>query len=180
MKWRGNICLITLIIILCVSLAVSTAVTEGQIKTDADGQFLQDAYSSSSWLMILGDLALKQAASGDVKEFSRRMIEDQEKINQNLKRISDRKGIKLEADRDHIRQNTTSFLSKEYGAAFDRQYMSLMMDEHQRNVVLYKEEIEKGRDGDVKAFAGSVLGKLDAYYGKARNILANIPQPFLK
>jgi len=180
MKKRVKFCLITGMVILCLSLSVSQGVSDGQIKADTDRQFLQDAYASSSWLMILGDLALRQAASGDVKEFSRQMIDDQEKISQNLKRLSDRKGIKLEADRDQIRLNTTSFLSKEYGAAFDRQYMSLMMDEHQRNAVLYKGEIEKGQDGDVKAFAGGVLNKLEAYYGKARNILANIPQPFLK
>jgi len=180
MKWRGKFCLTTVMVFLCLFFAVSQALSDEQIKTDTDRKFLQNAYTSSSWMTTLGDLALRQAASGDVREFSRQMIEEQEKISRNLKRLSDSKGIKLESDRDHIRLNTTSFLSKEYGAAFDRQYMSLMMDEHQRNVLLYREEIEKGRDGDIKAFAGGALKKMEAYYERARKILSNIPQPFLK
>ena len=180
MKRMGKYSLIMTTTILCFCISASPVSADTKLQDDIDVRFLQDASASNSWMMTLGDLALRQAASGDVREFSRRMIEDQEGIRLNLKRLSDRKGVKLEADRDKIRLNTTAYLSKEYGAAFDRLYMSLLMDEHQRNVVLYKEEIEKGRDGDIKAFAGGVLKKLEAYTEMAKKILAGIPKPFLK
>jgi len=165
---------------LCLCIAVSSALSDMGMKEDNDVQFLQDAATSNSWMITLGELALRQAASRDVIVFSRQMVEDQGRIGQDLKRLSDRKGIKLAADNDIVRLNTTEYLSKEYGAAFDRLYMSLLSDEHQRDAVLYKKEAEKGQDDDIKAYAVRTMKKFEEYAVTAKKILADIPKPLLK
>jgi putative membrane protein len=179
MKKAGISCLLLVVAFLCCVL-VSQAIPEMQTKKASDRQFLQDASTSSSWLIGLGELALRQAAGGDVKTFSRRMIEDQGRISEELKELAVRKGIKLSPDNDIVRQNTGTYLSKEYGAAFDRLYMSLLMDEHRRDVALYAEEAEKGRDDEIKAFARRIVTKLKEYEEAARKILADMPKPLLK
>lgn len=180
MKKTEASCLALLITFICCYVLVSQAIPETRTKMASDKQFLQDASTSSSWMISLGELALRQAAGGDVKSFSRRMIEDQGRIGEDLKRLAARKGVNLAADDDVVRQNTTASLSKEYGAAFDRLYMSLLMDEHQRDVTLYAEEAEKGRDDDIKAFARKTVTKLKEYEDAARKILADMPKPLLK
>lgn len=164
----------------CLCIAVSSAMSDMRMKEDNDVQFLQDAIISNSWMIILGGLALRQAAGRDVIVFSRRMVEDQERIGQDLKRLSDRKSIRLTADNDIVRLNTTEYLSKEYGAAFDRLYMSLLLDEHQCDAVLYKKEAEKGQDDDIKAYALRIMTKLEEYAVTAKKILADMPKPLLK
>jgi putative membrane protein len=71
-------------------------------------------------------------------------------------------------------------MSKEYGAAFDRIYISLMIDEHQRDVALYRGEAEKGRDDDIKSFARKLIKRLEEYVGMAKKILISLPTPVLK
>ncbi|HVO67236.1 MAG TPA: DUF4142 domain-containing protein [Syntrophales bacterium] len=180
MKWTGKLCFIALAASMCLCIALALAQSGVKIKADGDARFLQDAFASCSWKLAIGNLALRQAASKETKKFTELMIADQDQICRDLKNLSDRKGITLSEDRDIVRQNTITFMSKEYGAAFDRLYVSLMVDEHQRDVVLYRDEAEKGRDDDIKAFAGKFIKRLEEYVGMAKKILVSIPQPMLK
>jgi putative membrane protein len=148
--------------------------------SSTDRQFLQEASLSSVWKVDLGKIALRQAASKDIQDFSSQMIKDQGKIGLDLKALTQRKGIILSGDVDVVRRNTSAFLSQEYGAAFDRNYISLMMDEHQRDIALYREETEKGKDVDIRAFARRIVGKLEEYAGRAKKILQELPKPLLK
>jgi len=179
MPWNKKITCVALAS-LCLGIGITFAQTNGVQEPFRDRQFLQDASISSAWKIALGKIALRQAASKDIKEFSKIMMTDQGQIYSDLKRLAQRKGTTLSEDIDPVHRNTIAFLSQEYGAAFDRNYISLMIDEHQRDTVLYREEAEKGLDADVRAFAGPIVRKLEEYVGLAKKILLDIPKPMLK
>ena len=180
MKWTGKLSLIALAASLFLCIALALAQSGLKVKTDGDTWFLQGAFTSCSWKLALGNLALRQAASMETKKFTELMIADQGQICRDLKILSDRKGIALSEDREIVQQNTITSLSKEYGAAFDRLYISLMIDEHQRDAALYTKEAEKGGDGDTRAFAGKFIKRLKEYVKMAEKILLDLPQPLLK
>jgi putative membrane protein len=179
MPWNKKITCVALAS-LCLGIGITFAQTNGMQEPFRDRQFLQNATISSAWKITLGEIALRQAASKDIKEFSKIMMTDQGQIYRDLKRLAQRKGTTLSEDIDPVHRNTIAFLSQEYGAAFDRNYISLMIDEHQRDAVLYREESEKGLDADVRAFAGPIVRKLEEYVGLAKKILLDIPKPMLK
>jgi putative membrane protein len=108
------------------------------------------------------------------------MIAEQKQILYDLEKISDREGIPLPRDVDAARRNTLIHFEQEYGAAFDRGYISLMHDEHQRDIALCREEIEQGKDADVRTFAGKVIEKIEKFVGMAKQILLDLPKPVLK
>jgi putative membrane protein len=145
-----------------------------------DRRFLQDMAAGSAWKVRLGELALRQAANGDIKVFSELMIAEQKQMLHDLERIADRKGIPLSRDADAPRRNTLIHFSQEYGAAFDRGYISLMLDEHQRDAALCREEIEKGKDADVRTFASQVIERIEKFISMAKQILLDLPKPVLK
>ena len=180
MKWARKLFFIVLGASLCLCIVSTVARSDTKTQIDADARFLQDAFTSSSWKLSLGNLALRQAASEEIRRFTELMITDQGKINRDLKVLSDRKGIILSGDNDIVHHNTITFMSKEYGAAFDRIYISLMIDEHQRDVALYRGEAEKGRDDDIKSFARKLIKRLEEYVGMAKKILISLPTPVLK
>ena len=165
---------------LCIGVNVTFA--QMDINQDAlrDRQFLRDASTSSAWKILLGGIALRQAASADIKNFSTMMIMDQGQIDGDLKMLAQRKGVTLPEDTDPVRRNTIAFLAQEYGAAFDRSYISLMMDVHQHDAALYREETEKGLDADIRAFAGRFVKRLEDYVAMAKKILTDLPKPLLK
>jgi putative membrane protein len=164
----------------CVGVSITFAQVDMNQQALRDRQFLQDASVSSAWLITLGDIALRQAASRDIKDFSKMMISDQGRIDGELKNLAKQKNIKLPEDTDPVRRNTIVFLSQEYGAAFDRNYISLMADVHQRDAALYREETEKGLDTDIRAFAGRFVKRLEEYVRTAKKILNDLPKPLLK
>ena len=149
-------------------------------QKDDDLTFLKEASRNSAWKMAMGEVAIKQAAGTSIREYGRKMMTDHERIHRELKALADKKGAALPAGFDKPRENTLQFLSKEYGAAFDRSYMSLVMDDNQEDAALYRAEANNGKDADIKAFATALLKQMEEYVRGAENILRDIPQPFLK
>ncbi|MEI7636865.1 MAG: DUF4142 domain-containing protein [Syntrophus sp. (in: bacteria)] len=178
---RTELFVITLLVITFLSLiTVTFALSNASSSRNDDLQFLQAAANNCVWKMNLGYLAKKQAASNAVKLYGGIMATDHGQYCQELNRLADRKGMTLAADPDQVRKNTFVFLSQEYGAAFDRNYISLMIDDNQRDLTLYRKEAEKGHDEEIRAFAANIIKKLESYVLAAEKILLDLPKPVLK
>ncbi len=164
-------------------LIFSTAITE---RTDADSPinddalFLQQAANSVTWMSALGELAQKQAASGDVRQYGVKMTEDYRKHIKELNLLARQKNISLSPDNDAARRNTTHFFSQQFGADFDRNYISLMEDENSSLVSRYRQESEKGLNARIRVFASEKVTILEGYVAWAHRILMDLPKPVLK
>lgn len=180
MKFRHGIVIAGLAALFCLGIGLTFARTAVSQGLSPDDRFLQDMAAGSAWKISLGDLALRQAANGDVKMFSELMIAVQRQNIRDLDAIMDRKGIVLSRDVDAARRNTLIHFSQEYGAAFDRGYISLMLDEHQLDAALCREEIEKGNDADVRTLASKILERIEKFVVMAKKILLDLPKPVLK
>jgi putative membrane protein len=174
--------LIGLVVLAGIALALaqgkSDAARAYQNLTDA--QLMQEAVNFSSFQIIMGELAVKQAAGREFKDYGKDMTAAHGQIYRDLEKIASGKGIKLAPDIDPVRQNTVRYYSQEYGAAFDRSYISLMVDENRRDAELYRYMAQKAGGKDLREFAGRVAPNLEGYAKRAEKILADLPFPFLK
>jgi len=161
-------------------IAVTLARSDMHTRPDDDLQFLQSASANCLWKITLGDLARKQAASRDVREFGATMATDHERYHRELSRLAGRRGIAFKEEPDRGRKATGEYFSREYGAAFDRDYISLMIDDNQRDLRLYRQEAQKGVDAEIRAFAAAIIKKLEGYVVTAEKILIGLPKPVLK
>lgn len=114
-----------------------------------DNLFLQQAVNSISWMIILGELAQKQAASSDIGKYGVRMADDYRKHLDTLNLLARQKGLSLVSDDNATRRNTTQSFSLKFGAEFDRDYISLMEDENNNQVILYRQEAQKELDAEI-------------------------------
>lgn len=145
-----------------------------------DGQFLQEALNYSSFQITMGEMAVRQAAGRDFKNYGRDMAAAHGQICRDLEKIAAKKGLKLSPDIDPVRRNTVSYYSREYGAAFDRNYIGLMIDENRRDARLYRYTAQNAADRDIREFAGRVAPDLEGYAKRAEKILTDLPFPVLK
>jgi putative membrane protein len=78
------------------------------------------------------------------------------------------------ADKDHQAmmkaQATKDKLSKYSGADFDREYMSMMVKDHTKDVKEFENASNKAKDPDVKAWASKTLPTLREHLQMARDI----------
>jgi putative membrane protein len=175
-----------LVVLAGIGTAIGLALAQGKsqqknaYRNMTDGQLLQEALNYSAFQVTMGEMAVKQAASGEFRNYGRDMAAAHGKIRGDLEKLAAGKGIRIAPDIDQVRLNTARILSNEYGAAFDRNYMSLMVDENRRDAGLYRHMAEYAADNDLREFAGRVAPVLEGYAKRAEKALADLPFPFLK
>src|SRR5690606_2105183 len=62
-------------------------------------------------------------------------------------------------------------LARTTGEEFDREYVDLMVDQHERDVQLFQKTAKGADDPDVRKFANQHLGKLQAHLDRAKNLM---------
>jgi putative membrane protein len=142
----------------------------GGTLSDDDREFMAEAAPGGMMEVELGRLAATKGQSTDVKRFGQRMVDDHSKANAELKQLAARKGVTLPADLKDEQKQERDRLSKLSGAEFDKEYMKLMVDDHDKDVEAFQDEAEDGGDADVKAFASKTLPTLKEHQSMAKEI----------
>ncbi len=114
----------------------------------------------------LGNLAQQQASSAKVKEFGALMVKDHSKANAELKSIASAKNIMLPSTYPQTIQQHIDEMKKMKGAEFDKHYMSMMVDDHVKDIALFK-TATKDNDTSISKFATKTLPVLETHLQKA-------------
>jgi putative membrane protein len=136
-------------------------------KGDAD--FIKDAAQGGMMEVELGKIAAEKASSDQVKQFGKRMQDDHSKANNELKKLASDIGVQLSGTLDKKHQGKVDKLAKLSGADFDRKYMLEMVSDHKTDVKEFQKEADKGKDPDVKKWAGQTLPTLKEHLQLAQS-----------
>jgi putative membrane protein len=139
-----------------------------------DRDFLDEAAQGGLVEVRLGEIAVKQAGSDDVKKFGQRMIDDHTKIDARLADIARDEGVILPAEPTRKQQQDIDKLSQLAGARFDKEYMNRMVDDHDHDVKAFEKEAKEAKDPEVKQFVESTLPTLHEHMALARQIQERI------
>jgi putative membrane protein len=129
----------------------------------SDKQFADKAATGGLAEVKLSKLAMEKGQSMQVKQFARKMVEDHNKANTELKQIAEKKGMTLPTQLDDKHQKAYERLTRLEGPDFDREYMKAMTDDHDDTVKLFKDQMENGKDPDLKSFAMKTLPTLEKH-----------------
>ncbi len=139
-----------------------------------DRKFIERAAKGGMAEVELGKLAQEKAASDQVKQFGKRMVDDHSKANDQLKSLAAAKGVQLPTELDRSDRREMDKLAKKSGADFDREYMSHMVSDHKKDVSDFKGEAKGATDADVKNFAASTLPTLEQHLDLAKSTEAAV------
>lgn len=151
-------------------LLSSVGVLAANTLNSTDQTFARDAAQSNLAEVALGNLAIKNGQSAEVKQFGKRMVSDHSKANERLMDVAIKQGITLPQQPKAADIKEENRLSKLKGEAFDRAYMRHMVKDHQNDVALFKQEAANGRDPGLKDFAKRTLSVLDTHLKLARGV----------
>jgi putative membrane protein len=124
----------------------------------ADKKFVENAAKGGMMEVSGGRAASKQAQSNDVKQFGARMVADHSKANNELKSIASKKGISLPSE-----EHAMNFKS-------DKDYMDMMVKDHQKDLAEFQKEAKSGSDPDLKQFADKTSKIVAEHLSMARRI----------
>jgi putative membrane protein len=141
----------------------------GETQAASPKEFIKHAAVGGMAEVKLGTLAQQRAASEEVKDFGKRMVDDHGKANAELKRIADKKDVTLPKDIDEKHRAVHDRLAKLRGEEFDREYMKAMLEDHRHDVAAFR-QASRSDDPDVRAFASETLPKLEEHLQTAERL----------
>src|SRR5437588_1195816 len=107
----------------------------------ADKTFMMNAAKGGMMEVEWGKLAAQNGQSADVKKFGNRMVTDHSKANSDLMALAKEEGVTLPGAKSLGKWKS------------DKDYMEMMVKDHQADLAEFQKEAQSGTDADLKAFA---------------------------
>lgn len=136
----------------------------------ADRAFVEKAAAGGLMEVQLGKMAQEKASDQQVKDFGKRMEDDHSKANDQLKSVAQSVGVTPPTSLPAKEQAQVDKLSKLSGADFDKQYMTMMVSDHKKDVAEFQKASKGAKDEGVKSFASSTLPTLQEHLKLAEEI----------
>ena len=158
------------------------AAPTGQVTTNqqsaaldpGDKTFMEKAAMGGKEEVELGQLAQEKAQNEQVKQFAQRMVTDHSQANSNLMDLSSKLNVTLPTSMDDQQQKDKEKLSKLNGAKFDKEYMKMMVEDHQKDVNDFQQQSQNAINSDVKSFASSTLPTLQQHLDLAKTVSESV------
>jgi putative membrane protein len=161
------------VVLAMVALALAQQKPKEQPTTGpslVDKQFVLGAASAGMLEVKLGQYASTNASNADVKKFGDQMVTDHSAANDKLKNIASTANIDIPSQLSDADQAELDRLTKLNGADFDKAYASQMVDDHNKAIALFLEEIDNGTNADLKSFAQDTLPTLKHHLEMAKEL----------
>lgn len=147
------------------------------VKNDNAGKdedFVKEAASGGLMEVELGKYAEQTALTQRVKNFASMMVRDHAKSNEELRALATTKNVNLPLTMDDSHSDMMSDLQKKKGEDFDKEYIKMMVDDHQKDIDEFKKQAEKGSDPELKAFAAKTLPVLESHLDSAKSVQSSL------
>jgi putative membrane protein len=166
--------LTTAVLVLAATQVGYSADRGATARAVSDEDFLIKAVASGVREVKFSELAEKQAANADVKNFAAQLVKDHNDANKEL--LSRAKGLKIAVITGLDKDKRTAYtnLGKLSGDDFDREYMRMMVEDHEKAVSLFRDYSTAGKNDDLRQFATKTLPTLKHHLEEARNLFAKL------
>ena len=114
--------------------------------------------------VTLGKLAASKASASEVKEFGQKMVVDHGKAGDRLKQIATAHGATLPAQVSEKQQKEIDRLTGLNGSDFDKEYVSLMVKDHKKDLKEFEQASKKADDSDLRSFAAETSSVISNHY----------------
>jgi putative membrane protein len=131
--------------------------------------FLHNATLGGLKEIKTGQLAARKGKSLSVKAYGTKMVVDHTKANSKLQKLADGKGYVIKAPTS-AELATPAMLANTTGATFDKNYVSMMLVDHQNTIKIFENAALNSSDASIKAYANQTLPTLRAHLTSLQSI----------
>ena len=140
-------------------------------KSSADSKFMMMAATGGKNEISLSEQALSKSSNEDVKKYAQTMIDDHTKAGDELKEVAMSKNVTLPTEPDAKHKTAATKMSSMSGDALDKEYLKMMVKDHEATVAMFQKEINGGKDAEAKAFAEKTLPTIQGHLEMARTMM---------
>jgi putative membrane protein len=115
-----------------------------------DKDFVSRTVQSGMAEIQLGQLAVEKSSSEDVKEFSRKMVDDHEKIDDQMEWAAKHMGVRLPSSISKKNKELIAKLQGLSGTEFDNEYIVAMVKDHKSDEAEFQERDRQSQNPNLK------------------------------
>jgi putative membrane protein len=138
----------------------------------SDRHFVSKVLDSGQDQLQLAQLAAERASNSDVRAFAQRIVDDHAKENSDLTSLANAKNVKVDNDADKTRAYRR--LSKATAGEFDREFLSHIIDEHEKAVKNLEKASTNAKDTAVRDFASKHLTEERDHLAQAQKLQTSV------
>jgi len=135
-----------------------------------DSTFVMKAANAGMTEVELGKIAQQNAASDKVKEFGQMMVKDHSAAGDQLKKIAQSRSINVPDSLSSESKKHIADMQKKKGKDFDKAYIKMMVEGHEKVLKQFEDEQAKGADAELKAFAAQTVPTINGHLDSAKSI----------
>ena len=139
----------------------------GPVLHPQDRDFLEHASQGSNAEIAMGGLAANRAIAANVRALGQRMVNDHGAINRDLATIAGKHRIILPTGLGD-QQASYDRLVDLHREHFDREFVQVMVEDHDTAVLLFQGEAAGGVDPEIRAYAARALPLIQAHLQHAK------------
>ena len=124
--------------------------------------------------VVFGRLAARKGQNAQVRSFGNRMVRDHSKAAAGLKSLARRKHVMLPTTMSDEQNTEKANLMKLSGAEFDREYMRMMVEDHDKDVGAFQQKSTDAADAALKAWVTRILPTLQEHQRLAHAIQGKV------
>jgi len=159
---------------LAASLANAQAPAAAGTAPVNDLLFAEAAAAGGMAEVTLAQIGEQKATDPELKKFSREMVEEHTKLNQELMTLAGQKRVTLPRTLDIRATFCTQALNGLSGEKFDCCYAKAQLNAHMDALGTFEAEAERGQDADIKAFASRALPQIKEHLHKIKPIVKKL------
>jgi putative membrane protein len=141
--------------------------------TPAEQEFSMKVMQSNMAEIEMARLAQEKSENGDIKDYAGMLEKDHGAANADMIDFAKDHNISQPGATREALESITR-LKGLSGAEFDREFINMMVENHQKAVTLYRDQQQTVQNGDLKEFVDDVLPKIEGHLRKAQELQSTI------
>jgi putative membrane protein len=136
----------------------------------ADKDFVLQAEKDNLQERVLGRMAQEQSQSDAVKDYGKMLVNDHNDALKKLVDLMQKNGMPQPKGLPGERTEAVKKLQGLSGTAFDKEFVNLMVTDHQKAINEFRREAASAQNADVRDYAKDVLPTLEKHLKDAQDL----------
>jgi putative membrane protein len=142
--------------------------------TGADKNFVMQAVKDNIRERVLGKMAEERSQNSEVRDYGKMLVKDHNDALQKLVELMNKNGMPQPSGLPEVRSEAINKLQTLSGPAFDKEFIGMMVENHQKAVEAFQREQNSAQNPDVRDYAKNVLPTLEKHLKEAQEIQSKL------
>ena len=142
--------------------------------TPAEQDFMMKTAQADLSAIDIAGLAMQKSQNSDVKDFANMIQSDHTNAIEDLTDLMKDKNVSQPSTMTPQAKMDIEKMTGLSGAEFDREFVNMMVADHQKMVEMFRDQAAIAQNPDVKKYAEDLLPKLEMHLEKAQKLQSKL------